>query len=158
MTEREPRHTHIVAKPGSTAIQTTRVFRAPRSRVFEALTRPEHLARWWGPRSLELVVCEVDLRIGGRYRFVQRAPDGQEFGFCGEYREITPPARIVYTFAFEAMPEHEALVTITLEERDGETTLREDTLHGSVEARDAHFAAMEHGARESMEQLAEVVS
>lgn len=148
----------IVAEPGKTTIVMRRVFDAPRRRVFEALTQPEHLRRWWGPRSLEMVVCEVDLRVGGSYRFVQRAPDGQEFGFRGTYREIRAPERLVYSFVFEPMPDAEAEITVTLEEQGGRTTLVETTRHATVEARDAHFATMDTGATESLDRLAELVA
>ena len=158
MDERRRSAVEIVAEPGKPTIVMTRVFDAPRRLVFEVLTKPEHLERWWGPRGLTLVVCEVDLRVGGAYRFVQRAPDGQEFAFRGVYREVSPPERLVSTFVFEPMPEHEALITVTLEERNGRTTLTETTLHGSVEARDAHFAAMEPGASESYERLGELLA
>lgn len=151
------RSADIVAEPGTTTIVMKRVFDAPRSRVFEALTRPEHLKRWWGPRAMSLVKCEVDLRVGGAYRFVQRAPDGQEFGFHGVYREVEPPGRLAYTFVFDPMPDHEARITVDLQESGGRTTLIETTHHDSVEARDAHFASMEPGASESMERLGELV-
>src|SRR5262245_53222787 len=83
-------------------IVLTRAFNAPRHLVFDAFTKAHHVARWWGPRYLTLAVCEIDLRVGGAYRFVQRAPDGDEFAFSGVYREIVPPERLVYTFVFEA--------------------------------------------------------
>ncbi|HEU5060856.1 MAG TPA: SRPBCC family protein, partial [Kofleriaceae bacterium] len=126
--------------------------------VYEAFTRPEHLRRWWGPRDLELVVCEIDLRVGGSYRFVQRAPDGQEFAFRGVYRELRPPERIVSTFVFELVPDHEAVTTVVLEEQDGVTTLTSTVLHDSVEARDAHYATMEAGADDSYDRLAELLA
>ena len=75
----------------------TRVFDAPRQRVWEAWTRPEHVRRWYGPRALTMTVCETDLRPGGRYRHVLRGTDGREAGFSGVYREIVPPARLVCT-------------------------------------------------------------
>lgn len=150
----ENRSVEIIAAPGQPTIVMRRVFTAPRRLVYEAFTRPEHLKRWWGPRELELVVCEIDLRVGGSYRFVQRAPDGQEFAFRGVYRELRPYERIVSTFVFELMPDHEAVTTVVLEERDGVTTLTSTVLHDSVEARDAHYATMESGAVDSYDRLA----
>lgn len=147
----------IVADPSEPTIVMKRIFAASRRLVFDALTKPEHLRRWWGPRELTLVTCEVDLRVGGTYRFVQRTPDGQELGFRGVYREIEPPGRLVYSFVFEPMPDHEAVITVELEERDGKTTLTETTLHASIEARDAHLANMGTGADESMDRLAELL-
>jgi uncharacterized protein YndB with AHSA1/START domain len=100
----------------------TRVFDAPRRLVFEAWTRPEHLMRWWGPRDLTLSRCEVDLRPGGAWRFVLRALDGNEYGFGGEYREILPPERLVYTFRFDGAPGAEAVETLSFVEKDGKTS------------------------------------
>jgi uncharacterized protein YndB with AHSA1/START domain len=147
---------NLVAEPGQPTIIMSRDFNAPRRLVFEAWTRPEHLMRWWGGcKEMTMAVCEVDLRVGGAYRFVVRMPDGQEFGFRGVYREIAAPERLVYTHVFEPMPEHEALVTLLLEERDGKTHMTETTLHKSVAARDGHIASgMEKGAHESFDRLA----
>jgi len=96
--------TSILVEPGKPTIVITRIFDAPRRLVFEAWTRPEHLARWCGPRYLTLSVCEIDFRPGGAWRFVLRAPDGNDYGFGGEYREILPPERLVYTFRFDGAP------------------------------------------------------
>lgn len=101
----------------------------------------------------------MDLRVGGSYRFVHRAPDGQEFGFHGEFREIDPPHRLVQTFVFEGAPEHEAVETLTLEPVDGGTLLIGRTAHDTIEARDAHVAAgMEGGMRETYERLDELLA
>jgi uncharacterized protein YndB with AHSA1/START domain len=137
-----------------------RVFDAPARFVFAAHTRPEHLKRWWGGcNELSLLVCEVDLRVGGAYRIVMRMPGGPELGFRGVYREITPPLRLVNTSVFELYPDHEALVTLSLEERGAQTIMTSTTLHNSVAARDAHLASgMEKGAGDSFDRLAEVVA
>jgi uncharacterized protein YndB with AHSA1/START domain len=148
-----------VTLPSDLEIVMTREFQAPRRLVYEAFTRPEHLKRWWGPRYLELSVCEVDLREGGSWRFVQRAPDGQEFGFRGVYQEIAPPERLVYTFIFEPMPEHDAVVTIVFEERIGRTTLRQTTRHKTKFGRDGHLnAGMEEGVIDSYARLDELLA
>jgi uncharacterized protein YndB with AHSA1/START domain len=85
--------------------QLTRVFDAPRRLVFDAMSKPEHLRRWWGPRRSTMTSCEmVDFRPGGKWRFVLREADGTEYAFRGEYREIVPPERVVQTFEFEGMP------------------------------------------------------
>jgi len=130
----------IVAEPGKTSFTTTRVVDAPRALVFEAFTKCEHLKRWMGPKNLTMVSCDTDLRPGGRYRFVFRAPDGNEVGFSGEFREVVPPSRIVRTFVFELAPDHEALETLDLAERDGKTTITTTTVHATIEARDGHLA------------------
>lgn len=150
----------IIAEPGEPSFTTRRVVDAPRALVFDAFTKPEHLQRWMGPRMLTMVSCESDLRVGGRYRFVHRAPDGQEFAFSGDYREIVRPERIVRTFVFEPMPDHEALETLTLEESHGKTTIATTTLHRTVEARDGHFAngRMEAGMTEGYARLDELLA
>ncbi len=148
----------IIAEPGTPTIITRRIVDAPRELVWDVFTKPEHLKRWWGPRTLTLVVCEVDLRVGGGYRFVQRAPDGQEFGFHGEYREIVRPERIVNTFIFELMPDHGAVQTLTLDELDGKTLVMTTTVHKTVEDRDGHLASgMESGMRDTYARLDELL-
>lgn len=147
-----------ITLPSDLEIVMTREFDAPRRLVFEAFTRPEHLKRWWGPRYLTLTVCEVDLRPGGAWRFVQRTPDGQEFGFRGVYQEIVPPVRLAYTFIFEPMPEHDAVVTVVLEERNGKTTLTETTRHKTRDGRDGHLnSGMEEGSTDSFNRLDELL-
>jgi uncharacterized protein YndB with AHSA1/START domain len=144
----------VIADPDKPTILTRRVLDAPRALVFEAWTKPEHLKRWLGPRELTWVVCEVDLRVGGGYRWVQRAPDGNEYAFHGEYREIVRPERIVSTFVFDLMPDAEALETLTLEERDGKTTATTLTVHKTIQARDGHLAGrMEEGMIDGYERL-----
>ena len=144
----------IIAEPGKTSFTTRRVVDAPRTLVFEAFTKPEHLKRWMGPCNLTMVVCDTDFRVGGRYRFVLRAQDGQEAAFRGEFREIVPPERIVRTFVFEPYPDAEALETLQLEERDGKTTITTTTLHKNVESRDGHLGSgMEGGMTEGYERL-----
>jgi uncharacterized protein YndB with AHSA1/START domain len=149
----------VIAEPGKPTIVSHRKFAAPRSLVFDVWTKPEHMKNWWGPRDLTLVVCEIDLRVGGKYRFVHRAPDGQEFGFYGEYREVVRPERLVSTFIFEPMPEHVALETVTFEEQDGITTVSSVMLNSSVEARDGHLASgMEEGMIETYDRLDELLA
>ena len=149
-----------ITLPSDRELVITRTFAAPRALVFEAITQPEHVRRWYGLRRLTLTVCEIDLRPGGAWRYVMRDPDsGAEFGFSGVYREITPPARVVTTECFELMPEHDYLVTVTLDEQDGQTTLRSHLLYKSVEDRDGHLhSGMEAGVRETDERLAELLA
>ena len=149
----------IIAEPGTTTILTRRVVDAPRPLVFDAFTKPEHLRRWMGPRELTMVSCDSDLRVGGTYRFVHRAPDGQEFAFSGVYREIVRPERLVRTFVFEPMPDDEALETLTLEESGGKTTINTLTLHNTVAGRDGHLAdgRMETGMTDGYARLDELL-
>lgn len=146
----------ITTPPDEPVIIFRRFVKAPPALVYQAFTDPEHLAHWWGPRRLEMVVCELDLRVGGRYRFVHRALDGQEFGFHGEYRELDPPNRIVNTFVYEGAPDHEAVDTAVFEAVDGGTMITGTSVHDSIESRDAHVASgMEGGMTESYERLDE---
>ncbi|HEV7768394.1 MAG TPA: SRPBCC family protein [Thermoanaerobaculia bacterium] len=145
-----------VTTPSDLEIVMTRVFDAPRELVFEACTKCEHLRHWWGPRRFTLKSCELDVRQGGKWRIVQTGPEGDEYGFRGEYREIVRPEKIVWTFEFEGMPGHISLDTMTLEERDGRTTLTSRSRFDNVEDRDGMIASgMEAGAAETYDRLAE---
>jgi uncharacterized protein YndB with AHSA1/START domain len=149
----------IVAEPGKTSFTTRRVVDAPRSLVFDAFTKCEHLKQWMGPRNLTMASCQTDLRVGGRYRFVFRAPDGSDVGFSGEYKEVVPPKRIVRTFVFEPIPEAAALETLELEESGGTTIIKTTTVHKSVENRDGHVGSgLEAGMTEGYARLDELLS
>ena len=149
----------IVAPTGEPTIITRRVIKAPPALLWDVWTKPEHMRRWLGPKRLEMVHCEVDLRVGGSYRFVHRAPDGQEFGFHGVYREIDKPRRLVSTFVFEPWPDLEAVDTLTFEEVDGGTLVTTSSRHSSIEARDGHLAGgMEGGMTEGYERLDSLVA
>jgi uncharacterized protein YndB with AHSA1/START domain len=114
---------------------------------------------WYGPRRLTMTVCEIDLRVGGSWRYVVRDPDGNEFGFSGVYREIVPPERLVTTEGFEGMPGHDYIATLTLDEHDGKTTLTNTLLYQSVEDRTGHIqSGMEPGMRETLDRLAELLA
>jgi uncharacterized protein YndB with AHSA1/START domain len=148
------RNLEIVAVPGDKSFTTRRVVNAPRHLVFDAFTRPELIRRWMGPCFLTMTKCEVDLRVGGKYHMVHTAPDGQTFGFYGEFREIVRPERIVRTYIFDRFPDSPALETLELEEQHGKTVIRTRTVHLSVEARDGHIqSGMEEGMLEGYRQL-----
>lgn len=149
----------VIADPNEPTIVTRRTVDAPRELVFDCWTKPEHMRRWLGPRALTMVSCEVDLRVGGGYRYVHRAPDGQEYAFRGEYREIARPERLVATFVFELFPEAEALETLTLHEKDGKTLVTTHTLHKTLQARDGHLnSGMEGGMIEGYSRLDELLA
>ncbi|XXZ54361.1 SRPBCC family protein [Sorangium sp. So ce341] len=138
----------------------TRLFNAPRHLVFEAMTKPEHVKRWWGclGEGYSVPVCEIDLRPGGAWRFVNRHPHG-EAAFHGEYKEITPPSRLVYTEIFEMFPDTVSLVTSVLTEEGGKTRVTTTTRYPSKEVRDAVIASgMEHGAALSYDRLEDLVA
>ena len=145
-----------VTTPSDTEIQMTRVFDAPRELVFEAHTTAEHMSKWWGPRKYEVVSAEWDFRPGGKWRVLHRGPEGDEHGFRGEFREIVPPERIVWTFEYEGAPGQIAVETMTLTEDDGKTTLTAVSDGGSKEARDAILeSGMQEGAAETYDRLEE---
>src|SRR6267378_727033 len=147
-----------VATPTDREIVMTRVFDAPRTLVFDAFSKPELLKRWFGPRGWSLVVCEVDLRVRGTFRFVMRGPDGRDMGMRGVYREIVPPERSVHTESFDDYP-GESQVTAVLVEQGGKTTLTATVLYPSKEVRDIVVkSGMEHGAAESYDKLAELLA
>ena len=147
-----------VTTPSDREIVLTRVFDAPRHLVFDAFSKPELLKRWFGPRGWSLVVCEVDLKVGGGFRFVMRGPDGREMGMRGVYREIAPPERSVHMESFDDYP-GESQVTAIFVEQEGKTTLTATVLYPSREVRDAVIqSGMEHGAAESYDKLAELLA
>jgi uncharacterized protein YndB with AHSA1/START domain len=146
-----------VTLPSDTEILITREFDAPAELVYRAWTTPELIKRWWSGKRGAVTLAEVDLRVGGGWRYVMVASEGFEVGFHGEYREIVPNERIVSTEVFEGMPDAAALDTLTLEERDGTTTLSILVEHELKEHRDAHIeSGMEDGMQESMDALEQV--
>jgi uncharacterized protein YndB with AHSA1/START domain len=147
-----------VTTPSDREILMTRVFEAPRHLVFEAMTRADLLKRWFGPHGWSLVVCEVDLRVGGKWRYVLRGPEGREMGMSGVYQEITPPERFVSTEAFDDYP-GESLNTLSFTEEGGKTIFTCRVLAPSKEIRDAVIASgMEHGAAETYDRLADYLA
>jgi uncharacterized protein YndB with AHSA1/START domain len=149
-----------VTAQGDRDIVMTRDFQAPRSLVFDAWTQPALLRRWLlGPPGWEMVVCDVDLRVGGTYRFVWRNTEGKEMGMGGVYREIVRPERLVNTESFdEKWYPGEAVGTLVLVERDGRTTATSTVRYDSREARDAVLKSpMETGVAASYDRLDEVL-
>jgi uncharacterized protein YndB with AHSA1/START domain len=143
-----------------TEIRLTRLFDAPRHLVFEAMTRPEHIRRWWGGlgEGYSVPVCEVDLCVGGAWRFVNRHPRG-EAAFRGVYREIVPPERLVFTEIYEPFDDggDGSLVTTVLTEENGKTRMTVTAAYPSREVRDIVLnSGMEKGAAVSYDQLEEV--
>jgi uncharacterized protein YndB with AHSA1/START domain len=146
-----------VTTPSDREIVMTRVFDAPRTLVFEAHSTCEHLRKWWARGNP--MDCEQDFRPGGTYRFVEHAPDGEDYAFRGEYREIAAPERIVQTFEFEGMPGKVLVETLVFTEEGGKTTLTSTSVFDSVEDRDGMLqSGMETGARQSMDALAELLA
>jgi uncharacterized protein YndB with AHSA1/START domain len=151
--------TFAVTTPSPREIRLTRLFDAPRHLVFEAVTKPEHIRRWWGclGEGYSVPVCEVDLRPGGAWRFENQTPSGEVAVFYGVYREIAPPDRLVYTEIFEPFPDAESVVTTTFEEEDGKTRLIVTAIYPSMIVRDSVLASgMERGAGLSYDALEDV--
>ena len=151
----------VIALPTPTEILMRRVFQAPRELLWEAMSKPEHVRQWWGPRRLTITACEMDFRVGGQWRIVHQRPgDTTEQPFRGEYLEIASPEKIVQTFVYdvEGIRDYPATETMTLTERDGVTTLTTHVKHLSQQARDGHLnSGMEPGASETMDRLEEFV-
>jgi uncharacterized protein YndB with AHSA1/START domain len=148
----------VTTLPSDREVVMTREFDAPRELVFEAHTKPEHLRRWWGRRVDTMVVCAMDFRPGGAWRYVLRDESGQEFGFHGVYREIVEPERITWTFIFDPFPDNEAGETVVFTDKNGKTALEVTTVYDSKETRDAVMqTGMEDGANETWDRLEEYV-
>jgi uncharacterized protein YndB with AHSA1/START domain len=143
-----------VTLPSDDQILITREFDAPKHLVYRAWTEPELVRRWWHANRGEMTVAEIDLRVGGTWRYVMVTPDGFEVAFHGEYREIVPNERIVSTEVFEGMPDAQALDTLTLAESGGRTTVTILVQHASKEYRDAHIeSGMEDGLQDALDLL-----
>jgi uncharacterized protein YndB with AHSA1/START domain len=151
--------TATVTLPTDEQILITREFDAPRHLVFKAWTTPELVKRWWNAKRGEVTIAEIDLRVGGRWRYLMVTEDGTEVGFHGEYREIVPNERIVSTEVFEGIPpgegpEEGTLNTATFTEVDGRTTLTVLVEAPSKEIRDAIIdSGMESGMQDAMDLL-----
>jgi uncharacterized protein YndB with AHSA1/START domain len=150
--------TATVTLPADEQVLITREFDAPKDLVYKAFTTPELVKRWWSAKRGEVTVAEIDLRVGGKWRYAMVTSDGGfEVAFHGEYREIVPNERIVSTEVFEGMPDAEALNTMTLTEVDGRTTLTILVEHMSKEHRDAHIeSGMEAGLQDALDLLEQV--
>jgi uncharacterized protein YndB with AHSA1/START domain len=150
-----------ITTPSDREIVMTRVFAAPRRLVYDAWTKPELLKRWLGVfGGWELAVCEIDLKVGGTYRYLWRGPDGTEMGMRGVYREIVPAERIVCTEVFDQpWYEGEAVDTLTFVEKDGKTTATTTVLYASKAVRDAVLKSpMEHGVAAGYDRLEEILA
>jgi uncharacterized protein YndB with AHSA1/START domain len=149
-----------VTTPSDQEIRMTRLFDAPRDLVFEAMTRPEHVKRWWGRlgEGYSVPVCEIDLRPGGKWRFVNRHPHGEAV-FYGEYREITPPSRLVFTEIFEPFPDSVSVVTTEFADEGGKTRLTATVQYPSLEVREMVLGTgMAKGAAISYDRLEDLVA
>lgn len=147
-----------VSLPADDQILIEREFDAPRHLVYKAWTTPELVRQWWVGKRGEAVTCDIDLRVGGAWRYVMVASsNGQEVAFHGEYREIVPDERLVSTEIYEPFPDHEAVNTLTLTEETGRTYLSLLVQHDSKESRDGHVnSGMEGGLQEALDALEQI--
>jgi uncharacterized protein YndB with AHSA1/START domain len=153
------RDTFKVTTPSEQEILMERLFDAPGHLVFEAMTKPEHVKSWWGRLGdgYSVPVCEIDFRVGGKWRFVNRHPKG-EAAFHGEYREITSPSRVVFTEIFEDFPDTVSVVTTVLADEGGKTRLSVTVRYPSMQVRDMVMATgMARGAGISYDRLEDLV-
>lgn len=144
-----------VTTPSERVIEMTRLFDATRERVFEAMTRPEHVTRWWGRLGdgYSVPVCEIDLRPGGAWRWVNRHPHG-EATFYGEYREIEPPSKLVYTEIFADFPDTVSVITVRFTSEGQKTRYTATCEYPSQQVRDLVMSTgMDQGAARSLDQL-----
>jgi uncharacterized protein YndB with AHSA1/START domain len=155
--EAAPINLTTMARSSDRELVITRTFNGPARIIFDAWTRPELLKRWWAPCSLgvSLFSCDAEVRVGGSYRCVFGRDPAQTVAFSGIYTEVTPSSRLVYTQILEPMrAAGEAVITATFDEQAGRTHLVLHSLYPSNEALDGAIASgMEHGMRETMEQL-----
>ena len=149
--------TATVTLPTDEQILIMREFDAPKHLVYKAWTTPDLVKRWWSADRGEVTIAEIDLRVGGRWRYVMVANEGLEVAFHGEYREIVPNERIVSTEVYEGMPDAEAVDTITFGEADGRTILSILVQHTSKEHRNAHVdSGMEDGLQDALDLVEQV--
>ena len=151
--------TTITAEPNTQNIVTTRVINAPRDRVFQAYVDPELYKQWVGPRNLTMDLQEFNCTPGGSYRFVHTDPDGNAYGFKGVFHDVVENERIVQTFEFDGYPGHVSLETLTLEDTEGGTLIRAESVYQNVEDRDGMAqSGMEQGVNDGYERLEELLS
>jgi len=151
--------TATVTLPTDRQILITREFDAPRHLVYKAWTTPELVKRWWHANRGEVTVAEIDLRVGGMWRYVSVTTDGFEAGFHGEYREITPHSRLVFTEIFEEFPDTVSVVTSEFVEEGGKTRFTATVRYPSLMVRDMVIASgMSRGAGISYDRLEDLVA
>jgi uncharacterized protein YndB with AHSA1/START domain len=157
MTNAATSGTAVVTLPSDTQVLVTRDFNAPRHLVYQAYTTPELVRGWWAGRRGQMTIAEIDLRVGGTWRFVMTSSEGFEVAFHGTYREIVPDERLVHTEVYEAMPDAEVVNTITFAESGGRTKMTVLIDCGTREIRDGMMASgMEVGMQEAYDLIEEI--
>ena len=150
---------NVTAEPGVPQVITSRTFDAPRDLVYRAFTEPDLLVQWLGPRQYTMTIERYDLRDGGTYRYIHADDAGNSFAFHGVFHGDPSPDGMVQTFEFEGAPGNVSMDTLTLEEHDGRTTVRSNSVFQSVEARDGMVqSGMAEGMNEGYDRLDELVA
>jgi uncharacterized protein YndB with AHSA1/START domain len=152
--------TFAVTTPSNEEIRLTRLFNAPRALVFDAMTKPEHVRQWWGQlgEGYSVPVCEIDLRVGGKWKFINRHPKG-EVTFYGEYQEIVRPSRLVFTEIFADYPDSVSVVSTDYREEGRQTRLTATVKYPSKEIRDMVIkSGMSKGAGISYDRLEDLLA
>lgn len=145
--------------PSDLEIEMKRVFRTSARTLFDVWTKPEHVRKWYAVRSTTMTVCDIDLRVGGAWRWVVAKPNGFEIAFSGVFREIEAPHRFQRTEYFEAIPDSGSIVTVTFDEQDGQTTLTMNMLFEDKEHRDGCLkSGMELGVQECYQKIDELLA
>jgi uncharacterized protein YndB with AHSA1/START domain len=150
-----------VSLPSDREMKFVRIFDYPRDLIFQAWTKPQHIRQWWGCHGSTITICDIDLRLGGKWRIVMQMPDNSEHPFKGTYREIIPNERLVYSECYDApqIGSPEWTTTITFDDFEGKTKLTHLILHASREARDGHLkSGMEPGMVQTLRRLDEYVA
>ena len=151
--------TAALTTPTDHEIRVERIFDAPRDRVFATFTDPALIPEWWGPYDTTTVVDEMDVRPGGRWRFIARDCEGRETAFRGVYREVTPPERIVQSWEWEGLPGHVSIETAEFEDLGDRTRMIGTTLFHTTEERDGMLGSgMEGGMNETYDRFDEVLA
>lgn len=149
----------MITLPSDRELVMTRAFKAPAHILFDMWTKPEHVRKWYAVRSTTMTVCDIDLRVGGAWRWVVTKPNGFEVAFSGVFQEIDPPHRLQRTEFFEAMPGAGSIVTLIFDEKDGETTLTVNMLFEKKEDRDICLkSGMELGVKECFENIDKLIA
>jgi uncharacterized protein YndB with AHSA1/START domain len=150
--------TQFTVIPGQLSVIITRVFDASRALVYRTYTDPKLLPLWWGPKKYTTTVDRMEPRPGGAWRFIQRDPQGNEYGFHGVYHQALAPELLIYTFEWEGLPGHVSMETVRLEDQGGKTKVTDIVVFQTVEDRDGMYqSGMKEGSTESMNRFAELL-
>ena len=147
----------VVELPNDLEVLITRAFDAPIALVFDVLTKPEHVSKWFAPRGCEMKQCSIDLRVGGKYQQVFVTEDGTECSFRGAYLEVEPPTRTVETWVFEGRPHLESVETVELHEAHGMTRMTTKLTFTDKAARDEDIKDGFEGVEESYDKLEDLL-